>query len=106
MSDEMRFLGAASANVGSAVDDEDDLSAKATLAMKINGLIDGRGLSQMQAAELLRMSQPKISAIRNYKLQGISLRRLMQALTALGQHVEIVVTPSTRRAQPRISVAA
>ena len=106
MSDEMRFLGTARANVGYAADDEDDLSAKATLALKINGLIDGRGLSQMQAAELLHMSQPKISAIRNYKLQGISLRRLMQALTALGQHVEIVVTPSTRKAQPRISVAA
>jgi hypothetical protein len=30
------------------------------------------------------MPQPKISAIRNYKLQGISLERLMHALTALG----------------------
>jgi predicted XRE-type DNA-binding protein len=52
------------------------------------------------------MSQPKISAIRNYKLQGISLHRLMQALTALGQQVEIVVTPSVRKARRRISVAA
>jgi hypothetical protein len=30
------------------------------------------------------MPQPKISAIRNYKLQGISLERLMHALTAWG----------------------
>ena len=32
--------------------------------------------------------------------------RLMQALTALGQHVEIVVTPSSRNAPARIDVAA
>lgn len=106
MPGEMRFLDRARANVGPTVDDEDDLSAKSTLATKINALIVERGLSQVQAAELLHMSQPKISAIRNYKLQGISLHRLMQALTALGQQVEIVVTPSIRKARRRISVAA
>jgi hypothetical protein len=52
------------------------------------------------------MPQPKVSAIRNYKLRGISLERLMRALTALGQHVEIVVSPSTQNAPPRIDVAA
>jgi predicted XRE-type DNA-binding protein len=52
------------------------------------------------------MPQPKVSAIRNYKLRGISLERLMRALTALGQHVEIVVSPSTKEAPPRIEVAA
>jgi len=52
------------------------------------------------------MPQPKVSAIRNYKLRGISLERLMQALTALGQHVEIVVSPSNRTAPARINVAA
>jgi hypothetical protein len=52
------------------------------------------------------MPQPKVSAIRNYKLRGISLERLMQALTALGQHVEIVVTASTRKTPARIDVAA
>jgi hypothetical protein len=51
------------------------------------------------------MPHPKVSAIRNYRLRGISLERLMQALTALGQHVEIVVSPSTRRLPPRIDVA-
>lgn len=106
MSSEMPFVDKASTSPGSAANDEDDLSAKSTLAMKINTLIDERGLSQVQAADLLGMSQPKISAIRNHKLQGISLQRLMHALTALGQQVEIVVTPSVRKAQRRISVAA
>lgn len=87
------------------LDATDELSARATLAVKINKLIQERKLSQADAAEILGMPQPKISAIRNYKLQGISLERLMQALTALGQEVEIVVSPSNRRAA-RIRVAA
>jgi Helix-turn-helix domain len=52
------------------------------------------------------MPQPKISAIRNYKLRGISLERLMQALTAPGQRIEIVVSPANRAAPARIKVAA
>lgn len=87
-------------------EDAQELSARATLALKLNQLIDERRLSQAEAAQRLGMPQPKISAIRNYKLQGISLERLMQALTALDQHVEIVVSPSSRRAPARIRVAA
>ena len=86
--------------------DAEELSAKAVLALKLNELIDRQGLSQAEAARILAMPQPKISAVRNYKLQGISLERLMQALTALGQHVEIVVTPSRRGVPPGIRVAA
>jgi predicted XRE-type DNA-binding protein len=87
-------------------EDAEELSVKATLALKLNRLLDEKGLSQTEAAVILGMPQPRISAIRNYKLQNISLERLMQALTALGQHVEIVVSPSSRRAPARIRVAA
>jgi predicted XRE-type DNA-binding protein len=86
--------------------DAEELTAKTVLAKKINDILEARGITQFAAAELLAMPQPKISAIRNYKLRGISLERLMQALTALGQHVEIVVTPSNRKAPARIDVAA
>ena len=80
--------------------------AKVALAAKLNSLLDDQGLSQAIAAEILGIPQPKISAIRNNKLQGISLERLMQALTALGQHVEIVVSPSNRKTPARVRVAA
>jgi predicted XRE-type DNA-binding protein len=87
-------------------EDAEELSAKAMLALKLNRLIEEKQLSQSEAAGILGMPQPRISAIRNYKLQNISLERLMQALTALGQHVEIVVRPSSRRIPARIRVAA
>jgi predicted XRE-type DNA-binding protein len=86
--------------------DTEELTAKTILAKKINDILEFRGVNQLAAAQLLAMPQPKISAIHNYKLRGISLERLMQALTALGQHVEIVVTPSSRKAPARIDVAA
>jgi predicted XRE-type DNA-binding protein len=86
--------------------DAEELTAKAILAKKINDILHDRGLTQTGAARLLGMPQPKVSALRNYQLRGISLERLMQALTALGQRVEIVVTPSTQRAPARIDVAA
>ena len=86
--------------------DAEELSAKTLLAKKVNDLIKGRGLTQSDAAKLLGMPQPKVSAIRNYKLRGVSLERLMQALTVLGQHVEIAVRPSSKREPARIDVAA
>lgn len=80
-------------------DDAEELSAKAALALKFNELVDERGLSQTEAAKITGMTQPKVSQVRRYKLQNISLERLMQALVSLGQRVEIVVEPA-RRAHP------
>ncbi|HWK61601.1 MAG TPA: helix-turn-helix transcriptional regulator [Eoetvoesiella sp.] len=86
-------------------DDARELSAKAALAVKVNDLIDKRGLTQMEVATIIGMAQSKVSQIRRYKLQNISLERLMQALVSLGQHVEIVVQPAQRAYEPGITVA-
>lgn len=87
-------------------EDGEELSVKATLALKLNELIDQRGLSQTQAAAIIGMTQPKVSQVRRYKLQNISLERLMQALVSLDQQVEIVVQPARRTHAPGITVAA
>jgi predicted XRE-type DNA-binding protein len=86
--------------------DAEELTAKTILAKKINDILLSRGLTQSEAAGLIGLPQPKVSAIRHYKLRGISLERLMHALTALGQHIEIVVSPSSGSTPARISVAA
>lgn len=77
-------------------DDAEELSAKSALALKFNELIEQRALSQIEAAAITGMAQPKVSRIRRYKLQNISLERLMHALVSLDQQVEIVVQPSRR----------
>ncbi len=79
-------------------------SAKERLARRLNDIVQDRSLSQSEAAHVLAMPQPKVSAICNYKLRGISIQRLMRALAALGQHVEIVVSPSSPAARARIAV--
>ncbi|PXX38125.1 XRE family transcriptional regulator [Burkholderia sp. MS455] len=75
-------------------DDSIALPAKASLALKLNQLIDKRGLSQAETAAITGMTQPEVSQVRGYKLQNISLDQVMEALVSLGQHVEIVVRPA------------
>ena len=87
-------------------EDAEELSAKAVLAVKLNELIEKRGLSQTEAAGITGMTQPKVSQVRRYKLQNISLERLMQALVSLDQQVEIVVRPARRARGAGITVAA
>lgn len=106
MSRNDRFPDSANLAMDVDVDDAQELSAKAALALKLNELIDQRGLSQMEAAAITGMTQPKVSQVRRYKLQNISLERLMQALVSLDQHVEIVVLPARRTLARGITVAA
>lgn len=87
-------------------EDAEELSVKVILAMRINALIDQRSLSQTEAAAVVGMSQPKVSQVRRYRLQNISLERLMQALVSLDQQVEIVVKPARRSQAAGITVAA
>ncbi len=86
------------------LEDAEELSAKAILAIKLNDLIDQRGLSQTQAADITGMTQPKVSQVRRYQLQNISLERLMQALVSFDQHVEIVVRAARRTHTAGITV--
>jgi predicted XRE-type DNA-binding protein len=81
--------------------------AKLRLAYALNQVLDSRKLSQTQAADVLGVTQPKISALRNYKLAGFSVERLMNLLTALDQDIEIVVRHKPRsRKSGRITVVA
>jgi predicted XRE-type DNA-binding protein len=73
----------------------DELLAKADLAIQISRIIEERG-TQTQAAALLGIDQPKISALVRGRLEGFSLERLTRFLNALGQDVEIVVRPKSR----------
>lgn len=70
-----------------------DLDTKVRLAVKINKLLAAQRLNQARAAALLDVSQPKISALRNYRLDGFSVERLMNFIAALGEDVKISFSP-------------
>jgi predicted XRE-type DNA-binding protein len=81
--------------------------AKLRLAYALNQVLEERKLSQANAARVLGLTQPKVSALRHYKLAGFSVERLMNLLTALDQDVEIVIRRKPRSRRPaRVSVVA
>ena len=106
MESKRRQKGTENVLVDLGFEDAEDLTAKASLAVKFNELVENRGLSQTEVAAITGMTQPKVSQIRRYKLQNISLERLMQALVSLDQTVEIVVKPARRAHSAKITVAA
>jgi predicted XRE-type DNA-binding protein len=76
--------------------DAEARQTKVRLAAAINGIIDRRRWTQMEAARKLGIRQPKVSALLNYRLDGFSVERLMHFLTALDQDVEIVIRDKAR----------
>ena len=76
---------------------------KAELAAKIGEIIERRALTQMDAAKILGLTQPKVSALLKGRFRGISEHRLLECLTRLGRDVHIVIKPASRsRAHGRL----
>ena len=73
---------------------EEELT-KVQLASHIRHTIKRRP-TQLQAAHLMGLDQPKVSALMNGRLTGFSSDRLMRFLAALGQDVEIVIKAGSR----------
>jgi predicted XRE-type DNA-binding protein len=87
--------------------DAEERQTKLRLAYALNAIMDAQRLTQVAAAARLGLNQPKVSALRNYKLEGFSVERLMTLLTALDRDVEIVIRKKPRsRGAARISVIA
>jgi predicted XRE-type DNA-binding protein len=87
---------------------EEELT-KAQLASHIRHVVKRRRLTQLAAAKLMKIDQPKVSALLNGRLANFSSDRLMRLLTALGQDVEITIKDRPRRdarAKGRIRVVS
>jgi len=80
--------------------DAAELDTKVRLAVAINRLLESRRLTQAAAPTALSINQPKISALKHYKLEGFSVERLMTFLTALGSDIEIRVHLPKRSSSP------
>lgn len=72
------------------------MQVKARLVTKIGEIIKQRHLTQQQAAEILGMTQPKLSGMLRGPFRGISEAKMLDCLNRLGRDVEIVVRKASR----------
>jgi len=78
------------------LEDSEEKLTKARIASMIYDIIEERKLTQKEAGNILGVSQPKISALRNGRLDGFSIERLFSFLRSLDQDVDIIIHPKTQ----------
>lgn len=79
---------------------------KAEIVTRIDKIIRQRGIKQIEAANLLGLSQPDVSRLLRGSFREYSLERLLRLLTALGSDVEIAIREPRSRRTGRISIGA
>jgi len=78
---------------------------KAELVTRIDKIIRQRRLKQVEAAELLGLTQPDISRLLRGNFREYSIERLLRLLTILGRDVKMVIQKSSNQ-QGRLRVEA
>jgi predicted XRE-type DNA-binding protein len=78
--------------------------AKSRLAQEISALIADAGLTQMAAAKILGIDQPKVSNLMRGRLKDFSMSRLFEFLNKLGQDIQISVHPARKKQSAGVSV--
>jgi predicted XRE-type DNA-binding protein len=79
---------------------------KASLASRIQDVIEAAGWTQTAAAKRMGIAQPDVSRILRGRFRDYSVERLMRFLAALGCNVEIRVRPTRAAKAGRVHVAA
>ncbi len=69
--------------------------AKVKLASRIYDAIEAKNLTAIETMKILEIDEDKLTALKNGRLQSFSLEKLFSFLMALGQNIEIIVTPSS-----------
>jgi len=71
--------------------DADVLQAKADLVHQISATIAKRKITQVEAARVLGITQPKVSALLHGQIERFSVERIAGFLGTLGRRVGIIV---------------
>jgi predicted XRE-type DNA-binding protein len=77
-------------------DSEQEL-LKAKLTLQVHRIITARKLTQVAAATLLGTTQPQVSSLMRLRPTSLSVGRLMEFLTILGQDIELTVRPAPKK---------
>lgn len=77
---------------------------KAKLTVQIYQILKDSRVTQMEAARLLGTTQAQVSALMRCRPTSVSVGKLMEFLTTLGQDVEVMVKPATQHGAGHMSV--
>ena len=77
---------------------------KAQLTVQIYQILRDRKLTQTDAARLLGTTQAQVSALMRCRPVSVSVGKLMEFLTTLGQDVEVTVKPAASAGAGHMSV--
>jgi predicted XRE-type DNA-binding protein len=88
------------------IENADEYMAKSELAAEILRIIRRRRLTQVQAAKVLGLRQPKVSDLLRGRLDGFSTDRLLRFITRLGYDVHIKLSRARRHTQGRMEITA
>jgi predicted XRE-type DNA-binding protein len=77
---------------------------KAKLTLQVHRLLTQLSITQADAAKLLGTTQPQVSALMALKPVSVSVGRLMEFLTVLGQDVQVTVKPTLRKRAGHLTV--
>ena len=93
-----RSTGDVFRDLGFSPDEALHLKVRSELMLNLQKAIAARGLKQGDAAELLGVTQPRVSDLMRGRIDLFSIDTLIDMLTKLGIRAKIVLQPSRRRA--------
>jgi len=83
-------------DLGFSEEEATNLKLRSDLMIRLSKLIDARGLTQAQAADLFGVTQPRISDLVRGKIDRFSIDTLIAMLGHAGVRIQIVVGRSKR----------
>jgi predicted XRE-type DNA-binding protein len=85
-------------DLGFSGDEAEYLKVRAELMLNLQTVITARGLKQAEAAELLGVTQSRVSDLMRGRIDLFSIDTLIDMLARLGVRTRLVLEPRRRRA--------
>lgn len=93
-----RSSGSVFRDLGFSPEEAEHLKVRSDLMLSLQKVIAARGLKQGQAAELLGVTQPRVSDLMRGRIDLFSTDALIDMLARLGVRAKVVLQSARRRA--------
>ena len=94
----IRSSGNVFRDLGFSSDEAEHLKVRSDLMLNLQKTITARGLKQAEAAELLGVTQPRVSDLMRGRIDLFGIDTLIDLLAKLGIRTKVVLQPSRQRA--------